>query len=403
VKQILALARAQIVTSLRERVSLFWFLIFPVFLFIVLNLIFSNIGQQGQMNFSVALINEDTAAAGAPVDFAGIVAGVFEKAAAQPEGGGQPLFDLTAPEQGESTNAFVAREREAVRLGRLSALIVIPSGFNQSVLARLSNPNAPQAGITVYQNHGNTGSEMAAAIIGQMVSGVDRELLTRAGQFSQDKAVPIKTGWAGGSAGQVSYTDFLLPGVILMGFFVTGLFGVPGSILFARDQRILRGYWVTPVTVPRYLAGFSLGQLALCLIQFFVLFLLGWLAFGASVQFARPLPAFYLLLSAVTFLAFGFLISSIAKTADAGMALANVLNIPMMFLGGLFFPTGGLPLALRVIVWINPITYLAEGLRTGLGVQTGTLPTPLTIAVPVAWIGACTLVATRRLRWDVAK
>ena len=402
-KEILSIARAQIVTSLRERVTLFWFLIFPVFLFIVLNLIFSNIGQEGQMNFSIALLNEDTASAGAPVDFSGIVAGAFEQAAKKPSEDSQPLFDLTTPKQGEANGAFIAHQRDAVRLGRLSALIVIPAGFNQSLLARLTAPNAPNAAITVYQNHGNTGSEMAAAIIGQMIAGIDREILTRAGKFSQDDAVPITTSWAGGSAGQVSYTDFLLPGIILMGFFVTGLFGVPGTILFARDQRILRGYWVTPVTVPRYLAGFSLGQLALCLLQFIVLLLLGRFAFGASVQFAQPLPAFYLLLSAVTFLAFGFLISSVAKTADAGMALANILNIPMMFLGGLFFPTSGLPLALRVIVWINPITYLAEGLRSGVGVQTGTLPTPLTVAVPVAWIGACALLATRRLRWDVAR
>jgi len=403
VKEILSIARAQILTSLRERVSLFWFLIFPVFLFIVLNLIFSNIGQEGQMHFSIALLNEDTPVAGAPADFSGIVAQAFEHAATKSPEGGQPLFDLTQPEAGEAAKAFVARERDAVRLGRLSALIVIPAGFNQSLLTRLATPGAPRAAITVYQNHGNTGSEMAAAIIGQMIAGIDREILTKAGKFTQDDAIPVVTSWAGGEQQEISYTDFLLPGIILMGFFVTGLFGVPGSILFARDQRILRGYWVTPLTVPRYLAGFTLGQLALCLLQFVVLLLLGRFAFGASVGFAQPLPAFYLLLSALTFLAFGFLIASVAKTADAGMALANVINIPMMFLGGLFFPTSGLPLALRVIVWINPITYLAEGLRSGVGVQTGTLPTPLTVAVPVAWIGACALVASRRLRWDVAR
>ncbi len=402
-KEILLIARAQVITALRERVSLFWFLIFPVFLFIVLDLIFTNVGQQGQMNFSIALVNEDTASAGAPTDFAGIVAGAFEQAGTKPSGNGQPLFHLIAPRAGETDAAFIAREQDAVRLGRLSALIIIPAGFNRSLLARLADPSAPQAAVAVYQNKGNTGSEMAAAIIGQMVAGIDREILTRTGKYSDEKAVPVTTSWAGGGTGQVSYTDFILPGIILMGFFVTGLFGVPGSILYARDQRVLRSYWVTPLTVPRYLAGFSLGQLALCLLQFLILFLLGRLAFGASVRFAQPIPALYLLLAAVTFLAFGFLIAAIAKTADAGMAIANVLNIPMMFLGGLFFPTGGLPLVLRAIVWVNPITYLAEGLRAGLGVQTGTLPGPLTFAVPAVWIAVCVLVATRRLRWDVAR
>ena len=111
----------------------------------------------------------------------------------------------------------------------------------------------------------------------------------------------------------------------------------------------------------------------------------------------------FLLLSSLTFLSFGFLVSSLAKTANAGMAIANILNMPMMFLGGLFFPISGLPPVLKAVVLVNPLTYLAEGLRTSLGVETGTISMPLSIAVPLFWIGICLLVASRRLRWDVGR
>jgi ABC-2 type transport system permease protein len=74
-----------------------------------------------------------------------------------------------------------------------------------------------------------------------------------------------------------------------------------------------------------------------------------------------------------------------------------------MFLGGLFFPVGELPLLLRAIVLVNPLTYLAEGLRTSLGVQGGTISSPLTIVVPLCWIALCVLVASRRLNWDVER
>jgi ABC-2 type transport system permease protein len=188
-----------------------------------------------------------------------------------------------------------------------------------------------------------------------------------------------------------------------MGFFVTGLFGVPGSILFARDRKILRRYWVTPLTVLHYLVGFSLGHVALCVIQFFFLYLLGRYALGASLRFDHIGPIMFLLLSSLTFLSIGFLIASVAKTANSGMAIANILNMPMMFLGGLFFPISGLPMVLKAIVFVNPLTYLAEGLRISLGVETGALSTPLAILVPLAWIAICLLVASRRLRWDVGR
>jgi len=195
----------------------------------------------------------------------------------------------------------------------------------------------------------------------------------------------------------------LLPGIVLMAFFVGGLFSVSGAILFSRDLKILRRYWVTPLRVPQYLAGFALGYLAMCVLQFTLLVLVGRVGFGATVTFAQPLAVLYLVLAAITFLAFGFLIASLAKTAQSGMAIANLVNMPIMFLSGLFFPVADLPLFLRVILYLNPLSYLAEGLRFSLGTGQVTLPLPLTFLVPLGWTGFSAAVAARRLRWDVAR
>jgi len=404
-KAILLVAREHLITAFRERVTLFWFIVFPAFLLVILTLIFGNMGKQGQISFSVGLVNMERSSGG-PTDFSAMVKSIFQEAARRTTEGEEPIFSLAQRAAGEEKEEFIAREKEAVRLGNLAALIVIPAGFNQDLMAHIAGTNAAsdwQSTIIVYQNEGNTGSEMATSIIGQIVSRIDREILAKTGRFDEQKAVPLETDWIGSAKREVSYVDFLLPGVILMGFFVTGLFGVPGSILFARDRKILRRYWVTPLTVPRYLAGFSLGHVALCVIQFLFLYLLGRYALGASLRFDHLGPIMFLLLASLTFLSIGFLIASVAKTANSGMAIANILNMPMMFLGGLFFPISGLPMVLKAIVFVNPLTYLAEGLRISLGVETGALSTPLTIGVPLAWIALCLLVASRRLRWDVGR
>ncbi len=404
-KAILLVTLERLTTAFRERVTLFWFIIFPLFLLVILTLIFGNMGKQGQMSFSVALVNME-ASSGGPVDFSQIVESTFQQAAKPAAEGEEPLFSLVQPARGENKDAFLSREKQAVRIGNLSALIVIPSGFNQGLMARIiggTSASDAKSAITVYQNKGRAGSEMATSIIGQIISRIDREILARSGKFDEDKAVPMVTDWIGSAKGEVSYVDFLLPGVILMGFFVTGLFGVPSSILFARDRQILRRYWVTPLSVSRYLAGFSLGHIAQCMVQFFLLYLVGRFALGATLRFDRITPIAFLLLASVSFLSFGFLIASLAKTANAGMAIANILNMPMMFLGGLFFPISGLPPVLKAIVLVNPLTYLAEGLRTSLGVESGGVSTPLTIVVPLAWIALCLIIASRRLRWDVGR
>ena len=103
-------------------------------------------------------------------------------------------------------------------------------------------------------------------------------------------------------------------------------------------------------------------------------------------------------------MAFGFLIASLARTANGGMATANILNMPMMFLSGMFFPTGGLPSFIMVIVYANPVSYLLEGLRRSVGVQNSTImPSIWIVIVPLLWILVSSLVSARKLKWDVER
>ena len=73
-----------------------------------------------------------------------------------------------------------------------------------------------------------------------------------------------------------------------------------------------------------------------------------------------------MILALVTLLALGLVISAVARTANAASALANGLLYPMMFLGGLYFPVGQLPYPIKLVVVVNPVTYLVNGLRHSL-------------------------------------
>jgi len=401
VKGILLLARAYLTTALRERITLFWFLVFPILLLAILALVFGNTGQEGAIQFPIALVNEEGSATAD--SFSAMIDSIFEEMASS-KAEGEPLFSLAEPDIGEDPRSFFDREERLLRRGDLAAIIVVPDGFNDRLIRSFAaGPSDGPPVLQVYINQNDAASQMASGIIEQVLAGVNRQILIRSGAIDPTDEIATDTVWIGGREGGVSYIDFLLPGIILMGFFTAGLFSVPGTILFNRDRKILRRYWVSPLTVPRYLAGFSLGHLALCTLQFGVLYAVGRYGFGARLNFARPDIALVLFLAMLTFMAFGFLIASIAKTANAGMAMANVLNMPMMFLSGLFFPISGLPVFLLAIVYINPVSYLVDRLRAGLGVGTATMPAPLTLAVPLAWIALSAFVAAKKLRWDVER
>jgi ABC-2 type transport system permease protein len=77
--------------------------------------------------------------------------------------------------------------------------------------------------------------------------------------------------------------------------------------------------------------------------------------------------------------------------------------MPLMFLGGLFFPTGSVPPALRVVLLANPVTYLADRLRASVGVSAATYGHAVAVGVPCAWIFVCLAVAAFRLKWDVGR
>jgi len=407
VNDVLLLARTHILTALRERVTLFWFLVFPVFLLVILSLIFGQIGQQGEITFDVSLVNFDGSTTSI---FSGMIEGVFENLAQSDDAEDDPLFALRHAEADEDLDSFLAAELTAVRRGRRAAVIVIPEGFGHELEQQVVSSGSPGGSsstegpsLMVYYSEGNAASDMAVSIIKQVLAGVNREILARSGRFDQTVAIEASSTWVGSESGGTVYVDFLLPGIILMGFFTNSLFGIPGAILFSRDHRVLRRYWVTPLSVPRYLGGLSIGHLTLCAFQFGILLIVGRFGLGSTVSFASLSAVLHLLLAAATFMAFGFLIASLARTANAGMAVANILNMPMMFLSGLFFPITGLPMFIRAIVYVNPVSYLADGLRSSVGVESAVFPAALVIAVPLGWIALSTGIASWRLRWDVAR
>ena len=104
-------------------------------------------------------------------------------------------------------------------------------------------------------------------------------------------------------------------------------------------------------------------RLLIALVQTVIIVGVGVAFFGVEITGPWPLTVVFVVLGAVAFLALGYVIASFAKTEDSANGMTSVVQFPMMFLSGTFFPIEQMPDFLQTIARLIPLTYLADALR----------------------------------------
>ncbi len=375
-KAVFAFALAFLRTSLREGNSLFWLWVFPLLLLALMASIFGRV-ERGELNLKVSVVNLDQGPLG--LELQRILAESSLSLRLVPIAGG------------ESPQGILNAARQAVAEGHVHAVLVIPFDFSASLFQGVEGKPAR---VEIFYRRGEAGSSAAASVLAEYVAEFGRVALARAGLVKQ--SVDSTVEMVGGEARTVEYAEFVLPGVILMAFFVTGIFSIPSTVVYAKEVGILRRYLATPASGGQYLLGAALGMALMNAAQVLSLWTLGRFVFGAHLTLLRFESLAFLLLSFATSMALGFLISALSRTYQGAIALANLLNLPLQFLGGLYFPMTFLPQALRILMAVNPLTHLAEGWRAALGLSSSSFPLWANLLVPCLWVlGSATLAAQR--------
>jgi ABC-2 type transport system permease protein len=120
--------------------------------------------------------------------------------------------------------------------------------------------------------------------------------------------------------------------------------------------------------------------------------------FGVQVSGSLLLAAGFVALGAVSFLALGYVLASFTRTEEAANGITQVVQFPMMFLSGVFFPIDAMPQFLQSIARLIPLTYLADALRQVMVGGTAFAPLWVCAAVLLGWSMLTTRLQTRRRR-----
>ncbi len=198
----------------------------------------------------------------------------------------------------------------------------------------------------------------------------------------------------------LSYIDFLLPGILAMSIMQGGIFGVAFSFVLLKKRGILRRMLVTPMKPGDFIIAQVAMRLLVLMGQVAIMVWAGMLLF--HIHFVGSLLNMLVvgILGGIIFLAIGFALSGISKSEDQVAPLANIITLPMLFLSGVFFSRSALPGFAHTITDFFPLTYLTDGLRN-ISTEGATLPMiwPQLLGLS-AWAVIAVFLAIKAFRWE---
>ena len=160
----------------------------------------------------------------------------------------------------------------------------------------------------------------------------------------------------------VSYGAFIVPGLIMLSVLTQSIANASFGIYFPKFTGTVYELLSAPVSafeaVLGYVGAAATKSIALGLI------ILATAALFVPLKIAHPVWMLaFLVLTALTFSLFGFIIGIWADGFEKLQAIPLLVVTPLTFLGGSFYSIGMLPPIWRSITLLNPVVYLISGFR----------------------------------------
>jgi ABC-2 type transport system permease protein len=288
--------------------------------------------------------------------------------------------------QAEKDTATMHRDLERGRIAAILSVDSIPSptGFKYVIHTQTSSASGDKYPIF----------RMAMA---QVIEESEQSRVRPQDRFISIQELPPLPGR------QYSTIDFILPGMLGFSLLSAAVFGVAFVFFSLRQQLVLKRFFATPVAKRYIILGEALARVIFQLATAIVIILIGRYFFHFTlvhgwVTFLDMLVLS--LLGLITFMGFGFIISSVARNESTIPPFANVFTLPQFLLGGTFFSTQAFPGWIQKFCEVLPLKQLNDAMRnvafegahlTDCGKQLGIL---------ALWGVALYAVAIKVFKWE---
>ena len=187
--------------------------------------------------------------------------------------------------------------------------------------------------------------------------------------------------------GGVSYGTFIVPGLIMMSLLTLSISNASFGIYFPKFTGTIYELLSAPVSHVEIVIGY-VGAAATKSIVLGVLILITARLF-VPYEIAHPFWMLcFLVLTAVTFSLFGFIIGLWADDFQKLQLIPLMVVMPLTFLGGAFYSIKMLPPVWQTVTLFNPVVYLISGFRWSFyGVSD--VNVGVSVAVILGFLAAC--------------
>ena len=196
----------------------------------------------------------------------------------------------------------------------------------------------------------------------------------------------IKPG-SGISGNYDNYLEFILPGMVALSSMTISFggttFSICGDRIFSKTFEELLLVPIHPLAlhIGKMLAGIVRGLMTSGSVILVAVVLTG------NWNFLNPLFLLLLVLNCAVFAGLGVIVGLSVRSLESVGLYNNFIIIPMSFLGATFFDPSTLPVALKVVVYLLPLTYASIGLRAAAHLPLSQFPwysVPILLGIAIA-------------------
>lgn len=272
--------------------------------------------------------------------------------------------------------------------GEIDLQVIVPEAFGKT---RAGQPVAA-AVETRFNKAKPANGQIANLAILQIVSELERRAT---------RSEPVLTVRSKGvTTNNLGYFDFILPGILSMTIMQLGIFGVAFSFVALKASGALRRIQATPVHPVYFVFAQATVRLLVTLASTALLLAFGDLFFDFHMLGNYVNFFIVCVLGILIFLGMGFAIAGWAKDETQVAPVANLIQLPMLLLSGIFFSRELFPGWLRVITDYFPLTYVNDALRKIANEGASLSQLPVQLAGMAVWLILVYALAVRVFRWE---
>ena len=190
----------------------------------------------------------------------------------------------------------------------------------------------------------------------------------------------------------VPYGAFIVPGLLMLSLLTQSISNASFGIYFPRFSGTIYEILSAPVSPLEIVLGYVGAAATKSIILGAII--LATAALFVPLRIEHPtVMVLFLVLTAVTFSLFGFLIGIWADGFEKLQLIPLLIITPLTFLGGSFYSIDMLPPFWRTVSLFNPVVYLVSGFRWSFfgraDVEVG-----VSLAMTLAFLAACLVAIT---------